>query len=126
MPDLRIGHCSSDKLEFTFERIEDSLRIFLVNADESGSMGGRTHENVKAFEAVAGVLGGGAEPDPLVAEAGRDAVLDHPLQHVVLGLVAHPVQQVAARAHLLQGEQVAALMVHTGQAVADELLGYET
>lgn len=57
MPDLRIGHCSSDKLEFTFERIEDSLRIFLVNADESGSMGGRTNENVKAFEAVAGVLG---------------------------------------------------------------------
>ncbi|HMY22117.1 MAG TPA: hypothetical protein PKA58_37585, partial [Polyangium sp.] len=57
MPDLRIGHCSSDKLEFAFERIEDSLRIFLVNADESGSMGGRTYENVKAFEAVAGVLG---------------------------------------------------------------------
>ncbi len=57
MPDLRIGHCSSDKLDFTFERIEDSLRIFLVNADESGSMGGRTNENVKAFEAVAGVLG---------------------------------------------------------------------
>lgn len=57
MPDLRIGHCSSDKLDFTFERIEDSLRIFLVNADESGSMGGRTYENVRAFEAVAGVLG---------------------------------------------------------------------
>lgn len=57
MPDLRIGHCSSDKLAFSFERIEDSLRIFLVNADESGSMGGRTNENVKAFEAVAGVLG---------------------------------------------------------------------
>ncbi|MBK9258493.1 MAG: hypothetical protein IPM54_01500 [Polyangiaceae bacterium] len=57
MPDLRIGHSSTDKLDFTFERIEDSLRIFLVNADESGSMGGRTDQNVKAFEAVASVLG---------------------------------------------------------------------
>lgn len=58
MPDLRIGHCSSKKLNFKFERIEDSLRIFLVNADESGSMQGRTDENHRAFEAIAGVLGG--------------------------------------------------------------------
>ena len=57
MPDLRIGHCSSNKLSFKFERIEDSLRIFLVNADESGSMQGRTDENHRAFEAIAGVLG---------------------------------------------------------------------
>lgn len=57
MPDLRLGHGSSDDLAFTFERVEDSLRVFLVNADESGSMGGRTHENVTAFQAVAGVFG---------------------------------------------------------------------
>ena len=57
MSELRIGHCSRDTLEFTFERIEDSLRIFLVNADESGSMQNRTHQNVKAFDAVAGILG---------------------------------------------------------------------
>lgn len=61
MPDLRIGYCSSERLNFTFERIEDSLRIFLVNADESGSMEGRTGENNKAFEAIAGVLGGKAD-----------------------------------------------------------------
>lgn len=57
MSHLRIGHCSSDTLDFTFERIEDSLRIFLVNADESGSMANRMDQNVKAFDAVAGVLG---------------------------------------------------------------------
>ncbi len=57
MQELRIGHCSFEKLNFTFERIEDSLRIFLVNADESGSMGSRTSENSKAFLAIAGVLG---------------------------------------------------------------------
>ena len=48
---------------------------------------GRAHRHRALRErAVAGVLGGGAEPDPLVAEAGLDAVLDHGLQHVVLRL----------------------------------------
>lgn len=61
MPDLRLGTCSSDLLHFTFERLEDALRLFLVNADESGSMGGRTHENVRAYEAVAASLGGKAD-----------------------------------------------------------------
>jgi hypothetical protein len=61
MPDLRIGFCTSMPLEFTFERVEDSLRLFLVNADESGSMGGHMHQNVSAFDAVAGVLGGRAD-----------------------------------------------------------------
>ena len=72
---------------------------------------------------VDGVLGGGAEPDPLVAEAGLDAAGDHRLQHLAAGLIAHPVQQISARPHLLQGEQIAALVVHAGQAIADELLG---
>ncbi len=57
MHDLRIGHCSSDHLQFTFERVEDSLRLLLVNADESGSMQNRIGENVKAFDAIAGVIG---------------------------------------------------------------------
>lgn len=57
MPDLRLGSCSTDALEFTFERVEDTLRLLLVNADESGSMGGRTQENVTAYEKVAAVLG---------------------------------------------------------------------
>ena len=61
MPDLRLGSCSTDALEFTFERVEDTLRLLLVNADESGSMGGRTQENVTAYEKVAAVLGGRAD-----------------------------------------------------------------
>jgi hypothetical protein len=61
MPDLRLGSCSTDALEFTFERVEDTLRLLLVNADESGSMGGRTHENVSAFDKVTAVLGGRAD-----------------------------------------------------------------
>ena len=73
--------------------------------------------------AVDGVLGRGSQPDPLVAEAGRDAAGDHRLQHFAVGLVAHPVQQVSARPHLLQREQIATLMVDAGQAIADELLG---
>ena len=72
---------------------------------------------------VDGVLGGGSQPDPLVAEAGRDAAGDHRLQHLAAGLVAHPVQEVSARPHLLQGEQIAALVMHARQAIADELLG---
>jgi hypothetical protein len=47
------------------------------------------------------VLGGGSEPDPLVAEAGLNAGVDHCLQHSAVGLIAHPVQQVSARPHLL-------------------------
>ena len=39
-----------------------------------------------------------------------------------LRLVAHAVQQFAARAHLLKRRQIAAFVVHAGQAVADELL----
>ena len=69
------------------------------------------------------MLVSGAELDPLVAEAGRDAVLDrYRLNYVVDGLVAHPVQEVAARPHLLQGGEVATFVVHASQAVADELL----
>lgn len=61
MPDIRLGHCSTTALNFQFERIEDTLRIFLMNADESGSMGGRTDQNVLAYEKVADVIGGRAD-----------------------------------------------------------------
>lgn len=57
MPDIRLGLCSDDPLVFQFDRVEQRLRVLLVNADESGSMGGRTHENVRAYEKVAAVLG---------------------------------------------------------------------
>ena len=58
--DLRIGRCSSTPLTFHFERLSASLRLLLVNADESGSMGGRLHENVAAYKAIAALLGGHA------------------------------------------------------------------
>ena len=47
---------------------------------------------------------------------------DHRLEHPAAGLVADAMQQLAARAHLLQRRQIAAFVVHAGQAVADELL----
>ncbi len=61
MPDLRLGSCSTDLLQFAFERVEDALRLFLVNADESSSMGNRLHENVAAYDAVSAVIGGRAD-----------------------------------------------------------------
>lgn len=83
MPDLRLGTCSTDPLAFTFERVEDSLRVLLVNADESGSMAGRTDQNVLAYDKVAAVIGWRADVvilhgfetdsfyDVLVSEAAR-------------------------------------------------------
>ena len=70
---------------------------------------------------VDGVLRGRAELDPLVAEAGHDAARDHRVQHPAARLVAHAVMQVAARADLLQRGQVAALVMHAGEAVPNEL-----
>jgi hypothetical protein len=63
---------------------------------------------------------GGAELDPLVAETGRDARRPS-LQHPSYACSSHDAED-AACAHLLQREQVAALMMHAGEAVADELL----
>ena len=51
-----------------------------------------------------------------------DAARDHRLQHLAAGLVAHAVQQISARPHLLQREQIAAFVMHAGHAIADELL----
>ncbi len=59
-PELRIGRCSSTPLTFSFERLSASLRLLLVNADESGSMEGRLHENLTAYKATAALLGGQA------------------------------------------------------------------
>ena len=39
------------------------------------------------------------------------------------GLIAHAVQELAARPHLLQGEQIARLVVYAGHAIADKLFG---
>src|SRR5438034_8266262 len=72
--------------------------------------------------AIDSVLRGCAQPDPLVAESRRDAACDHRFENTAVDLVADPMQQIAARSYLLQCKQVATLMVHTGQAVADELL----
>src|SRR3954454_8122366 len=72
------------------------------------------------------MLIGGAELDPLVAEAGGDAGLDHRLEHVVGRLVANAMQKVAARPHLLQRGEIAALVMHAGEPIADELLGDES
>ena len=69
------------------------------------------------------VLRGGAQPDPLVAEAGHDPGGDHRVEDASAGLVADAVQQVAARPHILQRRQIAALVVDAGQPVADELFG---
>ena len=71
------------------------------------------------------MLGRGAEADPFVAEAGLDAGIDHRVQHLVLALIADAMQKIAARTHLLQRHQVAALVMHGGEAVFDELLGDE-
>ena len=70
---------------------------------------------------VDGVFRRGAEPDPLVAKAGLDTAGDHRVEHLAGGFVAHAVKQFAARPHLLQRRQIAAFVVHAGQAVADEL-----
>ena len=71
---------------------------------------------------VDGMLGRGAQPDPLVAETGRQAARDHRFEDGAAGLVTHAVPEIAARPHLLQRGQIAALVMHARQAVADELL----
>jgi hypothetical protein len=93
-------------------RLDARIRL----AERHGAFGER---------AVAGVFRGRPESDPFVAKARSDAFRDHRLQHIVLGLVAHAMQEVAAGAHLLQGEQVATLVMHARKAVADELPGNE-
>ena len=105
-------------------RIEVVLRLGDVALVRRRDAGIRRAERHRALgeRAVDGVLGGGAEPDPLVAEAARDAAGDHRLEHVAARFVAHAMQQVAARAHLLQRRTDAALVMHAGEAVADELL----
>ena len=85
-------------------------------ADRHGALGeGAIHR----------VLGGGAEPDPFVAEAGFDAVVDHRLQQVAVRLVADPVQQIALGAQLLQAPRCRLVMVDAGQAILHEFLGDE-
>src|SRR5450631_2298250 len=69
------------------------------------------------------MLRGGAQADPLVPKTRGDAAVDHRLQHLAVGLIADPVQQLSTRTYLLQSVQVAALVVDTRNTVADKLLG---
>ena len=63
-----------------------------------------------------------AEPNPFIAKASGDAVLDHSLQYIFGCLVTYPASKIAARPHLLQGSEVAAFMMHASQPRADKLL----
>ena len=69
------------------------------------------------------MLGGCAHADPLIPKTGADTAVDHGLQHLVRGLIAHAMQQVTLSAQLLQSKQIAAFMVDAGQARVDELPG---
>jgi hypothetical protein len=67
------------------------------------------------------VLARRAELDPLVSEAGLDAAPDHGVEDLAAGLVADPVQKIAARAHVLDRRQVASLVMDARQSVSHEL-----
>src|SRR3954447_15567149 len=66
----------------------------------------------------------GAESQPLVAETGSNAVLDHRFEHASLGLVAHSVQQLTARPYLLYRGKITALVMDTREPVMRELPGH--
>ncbi len=68
------------------------------DADGHGAFGER---------AVRGVFAGRAQPDPLIAQAGRHAAAQHGLELRPFCLVAHTMQQRAPSAHLLQRLQIA-------------------
>ena len=61
MIDPRLGVCARAPLTFQFERFDESVRVLLVNADESGSMQGRTDDNLLAYDRVAATLQGRAD-----------------------------------------------------------------
>src|SRR5215831_7363105 len=68
------------------------------------------------------MLGCRAELDPLVAESGSNAAVDHRVEDAAACLVAHAMMEVAARAHFLERRKIAALVVYAGEAVPHELL----
>ena len=61
MEPLRLGRQGHSPLSFRFEHIAEPLRLFLINADESCSMGGREKDNVGAYKTIAEVVGGRAD-----------------------------------------------------------------
>ena len=68
------------------------------------------------------VLEGGAQPDPFVAEAALDPVLDHRFQQVAGDFIADPMLEAATQPLFLDCLQLAVLIVmHAGQAVLGEL-----
>src|SRR4029450_6765864 len=69
------------------------------------------------------VFGGGAETEPVVAEAAPDAAGDQRVEDAAARFVADAMLQVAAGAHVLYRREVAALVMHGREAVAHEFLG---
>ena len=62
--------------------------------------------------------------DPFIAESGANACGDHRLQVSVAELKVDPMQQLAAVADLLDRRQIAVLVMHARQSIANELLGH--
>src|SRR5262249_44547011 len=60
------------------------------------------------------VFCGSTETNPGVPKASANAILDHCLYEFTVGLIAHSVQQLAARPQLLQREKIASFMVDAG------------
>ncbi len=118
--DLDAGamHALDPGVEFVL-RLGD---VALVGRRDAG-VGRAERHGAFGERSVDGVLGGGPEANPLVAETGHDAAVDHRFEHFAGGLVADAVQEFSARPHLLQGRQVAAFVVHARDAITDELLG---
>src|SRR5262245_8917174 len=69
------------------------------------------------------MFGRGAELDPLVAEAGLDPAGDHRVENSTAHFIADAVPEITTHAHVLDGRQVATLVMNARQAIADELLG---
>src|SRR5262249_24769463 len=72
--------------------------------------------------AIDGVLRRRAELDPVVAETSGNTAGDHSFESFAARFEADAVTQVGVRAHVLKREQIAILMVHARETVADELL----
>jgi hypothetical protein len=70
------------------------------------------------------MFGSSSEPDPFVPEAGLDAARNHGIQHLACGFIAHPVLEVAARTHGLQGGQIAALVMYACDSITRKLFGH--
>ncbi len=55
VPQFPLGSTSRHTLTWAFDRVAQSLRLFLMNSDESGSMEGSLHFNAMLFEHLVGL-----------------------------------------------------------------------